>query len=350
VSEKEREDISRELRERFTPGARTITPQGLSSLANERIEDAMARGQFRNIPRGKGKSVERDHIADSPFVDTTEYLMNRIIKKQDIAPPWIEKQQEVAREVDRFRRRLRSEWRRHAARLIASQGGSLQMQIRRAEAYAAAETRQSSTDRDSDRKKRRGPTDESRTQIDHEGRLSQAVPSLSFHEPPSDGKGSQTERDKLGSEANCYTQPFDAIPTLPPLRDPDYLSIESAYHNLSIKTLNDLTRSYNLLAPQVTQKPYLSLDRELASCYADVAPSLPAEIERRAAEKVHGVDHVTPDKGKNGGVLQALTVGRSARVYDEDTSRVYGFREFWRDMWNRKEEKEFGLPNIENKK
>lgn len=49
LTEKEREDMRRELRERFTPGARAMpnTIQGLAALANERIEDAIARGQFK---------------------------------------------------------------------------------------------------------------------------------------------------------------------------------------------------------------------------------------------------------------------------------------------------------------
>ena len=70
LSEEEREAMKREFRERFAPGARAMpnTVTGLAALANERIEDAIARGQFKNIPRGKG--VERDTRADSPFIDT----------------------------------------------------------------------------------------------------------------------------------------------------------------------------------------------------------------------------------------------------------------------------------------
>lgn len=49
MSEKEREDMRRELKERFTPGARSMpnSIRGLAALANERIEDAIARGQFK---------------------------------------------------------------------------------------------------------------------------------------------------------------------------------------------------------------------------------------------------------------------------------------------------------------
>lgn len=49
MSEKEREDMRKELKERFTPGARAMpnSIRGLAALANERIEDAIARGQFK---------------------------------------------------------------------------------------------------------------------------------------------------------------------------------------------------------------------------------------------------------------------------------------------------------------
>lgn len=131
LTEKERESMRKTMKERFTAGARPMpaTVQGLAALANERIEDAIARGQFKNIPRGKGTNVERDHNASSPFLDTTEYFMNKIIQKQEIVPPWIEKQQELVKAAAVFRSRLRADWKRHAARVIASKGGSLEDQV-----------------------------------------------------------------------------------------------------------------------------------------------------------------------------------------------------------------------------
>lgn len=49
LSEKERADFRQELKDRFTPGARPMPSsiRGLAALANERIEDAIARGQFK---------------------------------------------------------------------------------------------------------------------------------------------------------------------------------------------------------------------------------------------------------------------------------------------------------------
>lgn len=67
MNEKEREQMRKEMKARFDPNARSLpaTLQGLASLANERIEDAIARGQFKNLPRGM--KIERDYNASSPL-------------------------------------------------------------------------------------------------------------------------------------------------------------------------------------------------------------------------------------------------------------------------------------------
>jgi Domain of unknown function (DUF1992) len=295
-----------------------MTIQGLSSLANERIEDAMARGLFKNIPRGKGTNTEKDHNANSAFIDTTEYFMNKIIQKQEIVPPWIEKQQELAKEIDRFRQRLRSDWKRHAARLVASKGGSLQEQMKRARAYAAAEARLAKP-RPQPSPRQESEVEPSFTQINHEGRLS---PKPSPGSQPISGSTSQARSEDIDTSG---------LPNLPLLRDPEYLSIERSYHELQVKTINDLARSYNLQAPRLTQKPYLNLERELNSCYADVAPLLANEIHRRATERTrNSLLHPSP---KTSGMFDVLATNRQVRVYDEDGSRGYGLREFWKDLW-----------------
>ncbi|KAL2842783.1 hypothetical protein BJY01DRAFT_216370 [Aspergillus pseudoustus] len=298
VSEDEREAMRQEMRDRFSPGARPMpaTLQGLTSLANERIEDAIARGQFDRIRRGKGVGTEVDHNANSAFIDTTEYFMNKIIQKQEIVPPWIEKQQELSREVDRFRQRLRVEWRRHAARLIASQGGSLEAQMRRAEAYAVAEVRFAE-----------------RAKIEKAFSDDGAIPSST--ETP--------------SESSSNPQ----LPHLSPLRDTQYIAKERSFLELSVKTVNSLARSYNLQAPPVAQKPYLNLERELTACYADVAPTLADEIKRRATERVRAPMSVG---SKATSVLDNLATSHTAKVYDEDQSKGYGFKELWSDLFSKK--------------
>jgi hypothetical protein len=270
------------------------TLQGLASLANERIEDAIARGQFDRIKRGKGVGTEVDHNANSAFIDTTEYFMNKIIQKQEIVPPWIEKQQELAREVDRFRQRLRVEWRRHAARIIASQGGSLEEQMRRAEAYAAAEVRYA-----------------------ERAKIAKAF----------------ADCDTIPSPTDTPSENDTPLPHLSPLRDTQYIANERSFLELSVKTINSLARSYNLQAPPVAQKPYLNLERELEACYAAVAPTLAEEIRRRATERVRTPVSVG---SKASSVLDHLATSHTSKVYDEDQSKGYGFKEFWSDLFSKK--------------
>jgi hypothetical protein len=60
------------LKEKLSPGfhAMPATMEGLASLAEERIQDARARGEFKNLP-GRGKPAPKHHLDDSPYLDRT---------------------------------------------------------------------------------------------------------------------------------------------------------------------------------------------------------------------------------------------------------------------------------------
>lgn len=338
LSEPEKEQIRKQLKERFTPGVRPMpgTVQGLAALANERIDDAIARGQFRNIARGKGKNIERDYTASSPFLDTTEYFMNKIIQKQEIVPPWIEKQQELVKEAAVFRARLRADWKRHAVRVIASKGGSLEEQVRRARAYAAAEVTMNSKSQ-----KVEALSEIKEGKVSHVTVTNVPSPSSSLKTPSSIISVSEEASDVSSTlvSATTPTPPKSPIPhpspsllTLPLFRDPAWESIEHAYHALTISSLNSLTRSYNLQAPDLAKKPYFSLSRELASCFADVAPQLATELLERARAPTTGLGEGKERRQKGvGGVFERL-VGDSARVMDS-TKPHYGLRQFWKEFW-----------------
>jgi hypothetical protein len=346
MTAQEREQYKKEMKDRFSPGARPmpVTMSGLASLANERIEDAIARGQFKNLPRGK--KLERDHMASSPFLDTTEYLMNKIIQRQEIVPPWIEKQQELVSTATRFRARLRNDWKRHAARMIASKGGTLEDQVRRAQAYASAEAIENPPKRKVESFKAVDATGHM-SQITLAGELKatpdlaattdgtqsfieiRETPSLtdkSAHDLPKD----MTMEEPRDSTIDPPSTPFSGRPLF---RDPVWESTEHSYHKLTVSNLNSLTRSYNLIAPQLAQKPYLNLERELKACYADVAPLLPAEIRQRASRprvKVEVIGH------KHGSILEKAFERPSTRVHDENLIvKGYGFKQFWNDLWGK---------------
>ncbi|KAI5306999.1 hypothetical protein KEM56_005749 [Ascosphaera pollenicola] len=218
LSSYEREEYARELRERFTPVARPMpmSPQGLTNLANEKIEAAITRGDFQKIKRGKGINTEH---ADNQYVDTTEFLMNRILKNQDVTPPWIEKQQGMTATINKFREKMRGDWLRHALFLIRKHGKSPDEQLRYARAYVAAENSDSMRD-----------------------------PSL---------------------------------PRLPQLRDESFEKTHESALASSIASVNSAVREYNLMAPPSTQRPYLEPRREWARCYAHVNPTLADELSKR---------------------------------------------------------------------
>ncbi|KAF2224922.1 hypothetical protein BDZ85DRAFT_167350, partial [Elsinoe ampelina] len=334
MTEEEREQMRKELKERFTPGARAVpaTIQGLASLANERIEDAIARGQFKNLPRGK--KIERDYNASSPFLDTTEYFMNKIIQRQEIVPPWIEKQQELVSTANRFRARLRSDWKRHVARTISSKGGGLQYQISLAEEYARAEAIENPPKSKEEHINTVSPDGQSpitiTTQAVDATNTPSSLPTTTTISPPStaDLFPPTTSPSPSSSSSSAPSPTPSPRPLLPPFRDPSYLATELSYHRLAIDSLNALTRSYNLMAPNLAKKPYFALERELRACYADVAPLVAGEIRARAARPTRRVEEIGH---REGGVMERFA-GKGAKVYDERRPR-YGFREFWRDLF-----------------
>lgn len=261
-------------------------------------------------------------------------------------PPWIEKQQELVSTANKFRSGLRAAWRRHAARLIASRGGSLEAQVARAQQYARAEVIVNPTQKKT----------EKLNAVDDEGSISQI--SLSGNlQVPQDGKtpsevkievtekaASEVMQDAAGSAATAPA-PMDMPAIVPqtddsrvidgavfPFRDPHWERIEHSYHKTAIANLNTVTRSYNLMAPNLAKKPYFILERELKSCYADVAPQLADEIYQRArAPRVK----VEVSQAQPGGVLDKIG-GGSARVFDERRPQ-YGFKEFWKDIFGKKD-------------
>lgn len=352
MTEEERAKYRQELKERFSSSGRVApaTIQGLSALANQRIEDAVARGQFRNLPRGQ--KIERDHNASNPFLDTTEYFMNKIIQRQEIVPPWIEKQQEIVATSTRFRGQLRASWKRHVARSIASRGGSLEKQMEIASAYALAESIHNP------QKKKV----EKINTVDEEGHVSQITLAGEL-KPTSPGNSDLQENEiqvleqmlnddgTLRSSEQKVTITTEAPgvlpaetamgetsqeappqPTVPPFRDPDWERTEFSYHIAAIDNLNTITRSYNLMAPRLAQKPYFKLDRELNTCFADVAPQIADTIRERAlapkAKASNSVGH------KPGGVMDRFSTNSTVNVYD-DRKPPYGFKEFWNDLFSK---------------
>ncbi|KAL8388745.1 hypothetical protein RB599_010073 [Gaeumannomyces hyphopodioides] len=323
----QRAELRAELRERFTAGARAVMPNsvsGLAALANERIEDAIARGQFRDIPRGRD-AAPRDARADNPFVDTTEYIMNKMIRRQDMVPPWIEKQQELAKALRVFRARLRNDWTRHAARSIAGMGGSLERQVARAEGYAAAERRWNP---------RRGKVDKpsaastSKAQDPVVAKMRKELGDEAVREALGEGSASSAVGTVGSEDGKAEEEP--AVWIAPrPFRDPAWEAAEKAYMELAVSNLNSIARSYNLMAPDLAKKPYFTLRRELDACFADVAPLLADTIRERAGHPQRPLLDGGPGGSKR--ASSPGLAGRSGRVRLKSTTPRR--RKMWRDLF-----------------
>jgi hypothetical protein len=276
----------------------------------------------------------RDARADNPFLDTTEYIMNKMIQRQDIVPPWIEKQQELVKAANVFRARLRNDWKRQAARTIASRGGSLQEQMRIADRYAASERIQNPRRRAVEQISvpTNATEDPVMVKIIQEAPrpTDSAAPPVQVSIEP--GNAAVSDLDSAVPQPEPGPPNVTPEPLPAPFRLPAWEAAEQSYLKLAVTNLNSITRSYNLMAPDLAKKPYFSLERELKSCYADVAPQLATAIKERAARPPK--DLVEKIGHRPGGVLERFA-GETAVIYDS-RKPLYGFKEFWNDLFGEK--------------
>jgi hypothetical protein len=104
---------------------------------------------------------------------------------------------------------------------------------------------------------------------------------------------------------------------------------------LSVSNLNAITRSYNLMAPELAKRPYFSLQRELDNCYAEVAPLVADTIRERATRPAKSLADINASTHRTIGIWERFGAdGKSAKIYDSYHSKKphYGLREMWRDF------------------
>ncbi|CEG77023.1 Putative Phosphoribosylaminoimidazolecarboxamide formyltransferase/IMP cyclohydrolase [Rhizopus microsporus] len=65
-----------------------ISINDIGLLCEEKIREAKAKGEFDNLP-GSGKPLQEDYFKNNPYLDQTEYLLNRIVQRNGAAPPWM---------------------------------------------------------------------------------------------------------------------------------------------------------------------------------------------------------------------------------------------------------------------
>ena len=69
---------------------------------SEQIEEAMERGEFRDLP-GEGKPLKLD---TNPFLTPQARMANRLLKENGFAPRWIELKKEIGQEKAQLERLL----------------------------------------------------------------------------------------------------------------------------------------------------------------------------------------------------------------------------------------------------
>lgn len=93
--------------------------QGWDSVVEKRIKAAQDAGLFRSN-KLRGKPLQRDMEEKNPFLAREEYFMNRIVKRQGAAPPWVELNMELEAELASWRGRMDDTWVRRASRMITT--------------------------------------------------------------------------------------------------------------------------------------------------------------------------------------------------------------------------------------
>ena len=69
---------------------------------NKQIEEAMERGEFRDLP-GKGKPLKLD---TNPFLTPQARMTNRLLKENGFSPRWVELEKEIKQEKAQLERVL----------------------------------------------------------------------------------------------------------------------------------------------------------------------------------------------------------------------------------------------------
>ncbi|KAI5476858.1 DnaJ family protein [Pseudohyphozyma bogoriensis] len=94
-----------------------------NGLVEDRIEQARKDGLFNNL-KGRGKPMVKDAEEGNPYIGREEFLMNRIVVGQGVAPPWVEMQVDLETALSTFRTTLRDSWTRRTLRTLSLGGVS----------------------------------------------------------------------------------------------------------------------------------------------------------------------------------------------------------------------------------
>ncbi|EST08886.1 DnaJ, subfamily C [Kalmanozyma brasiliensis GHG001] len=248
--------------------------QGWDSVIERRIKAALDSGAFKEN-KLRGKPIQRDMEEKNPFLAREEYFMNRIVKRQGAAPPWVELNMELETELAGWRGRFDEGWVRRASRMIIT--SSLRDGL-------------------------------------------EPLP-LTSHSAEAIPPARTTGEARLVEVATRY-------------RDAEWETRERSYHAHEVKRLNDLVRRHNHLAPFTARKGLMVLDVELAAMYKRTLPKLVYEVSRLLTQQTtgEGARKEGWDAGvERGGVVSYDMWGREVR---QDAGKIEAKeRERWLDGW-----------------
>jgi hypothetical protein len=105
---------------------RPTTVEEWADMVGKRINEAMRRGDFDNLPgHGKPLKMERD-----PFVPDDQQMANKILKNNDMTPLWIAERKDLLRAVESWREQFRHVVSQAHANWIAAGSDPRRVQIR----------------------------------------------------------------------------------------------------------------------------------------------------------------------------------------------------------------------------
>lgn len=185
-----------------------------TSVADERIEAARAAGFFKEN-KLRGKPLEWEVHERNPYLGKEEFLMNRIVKRQGAAPPWVELNHEFHSDLNTLRSKMIDAYSRRAVRhytrngMLASSGG------------------------------------------------------------PGTGTSGGTEsqrREYFLSLARSY-------------RDGEWVAQEKGYHTEAVKDLNQTLRKHNNISPPSARRGMVVREEELTRCFTESVPVIADGLE-----------------------------------------------------------------------
>ena len=259
--------------------------QGWDSVIEKRIKAALDSGAFKEN-KLRGKPIQRDMEEKNPFLAREEYFMNRIVKRQGAAPPWVELNMELEGELGGWRMRFGEGWIRRASRMITT----------------------SSTLADG---------------LEALSLSANAIPGEKSGEVGVMPEAKTVGQERLIDVATRY-------------RDAEWEERERAYHVHELKRLNDLIRKHNHLAPFTARKGLMILDVELEVMYKRALPKLVFEISSILHQKqTGGVGEGSRKDGwdenlqKDGGLVSYDVWGREVRKGQQEGMRGKGILDGW---------------------